>query len=195
MSSEKDILRFLSTTLNGHARSVEGDSYRSVFGGDVLITPERFPLMTTERVHLFDIVEALSYKHIPMAVSSLIECPFNMTVMECATRNFVMQFYIMENVLYAQCFKHLSLTADFSKDLARMALCHRAVAFKLGVGSGPLKIHFGEIRMPMQDQQRLKAQLKKKPRIFPELTFKNKAITKIQLDGRDIMLSGYYPID
>lgn len=190
--AEKNILAYLSSVLNGHSRAVEGESYKSIFGGTIVIDAEKFPMMTTQRVHLYDIVEALNYKLMPLAVSSLLECPFTMTTVECATRYFTMQLYVMDNVLYAQVSKYLTFTDDFHNDLARMALCHRAIAKKLRLKHGPLKIIFGEVRMPATDQKRLQNQFKKKCRLFPELSFKSTSAT---LDARHIMVSGYYPID
>ena len=190
--AEKNILNYLSSVINGHSRGVEGESYKSIFGGSIIIDAEKFPMMTTQRVHLYDIVEALNYKLMPLAVASLLECPFNMTTLECATRHFTMQLYVMDNVLYAQVSKYLTSTDDFHNDLARMALCHRTIATKLRMKHGPLKIIFGEVRMPAPDQKRLQNQLKKKSRLFPDLSFKS---TSGSLDASHIMVSGYYPID
>lgn len=192
--AEKNIIKYLATVVHGHSRTVEGESYKSIFGGEIIIQGNRFPLMTTDRVQLFDIIEALNYKHMSVAIASLMECPFSVAVVECTKRHFTMQLYIMQNTLYAQINKYLTYTKDFAKDLARVAMCHRAIAFKLNLQPGPLKIIFGEVRMTMDDQKRLETQIKKKPRMFPELTFKAKSKSKSQLDARDIMLSGYYPL-
>lgn len=193
-STEKHMLQLLAKLLQGSVRTVEGDSYRSIFGGALVLGARRFPLMTTRRVALFDIVGALKDDALSTAAARLLECPFDEVTVDLTAPKSRVQFYVMDDVLFAQCYKSLTTSDQFGPDIARLALAHRAVAFRRGLSLGPLKLHFGELRMPLSDEAALRKQLEKVPRHFPELSFRGTA-TKAALGGNDLLLDGYYPID
>lgn len=188
------MLKLLAKLLQGSVRTVEGDSYRSIFGGALVLGAERFPLMTTRRVSLFQIVDALPDDALSSAVALLTECPFNEVSVTTAVPRSHVQFYVIDDVLFAQCYKPLTRSDEFAQDIGRLALAHRAVAFRCGLGLGPMKMHLGELRMPLHDEARLRRQLGKNPRNFPELSFRTGA-TKKALGANDLVVDGYYPMD
>ena len=194
MSKESNIISFIKSVLNSPPRNVEGFEYRSSFGGQFIFDlSKRFPMMTTQRVNTYDLVEALTYKQIPLAVSAIKECPFNAPKVDIAKRNFQIQFYVQDDRLFSQVYLEKINSISFSSDIARAALTHRVVSHQTEIKPGLMKMHIGETIIPRTDEERLMKQIKKTPRVWPTLQLTADS-ERMHMRGEHIQVESYYCI-